>query len=103
MADVKTISISTKQPGSLSVILRHAFIWSFLVGAEAASHLLFGGSWVIDVMILTALILLIAHQASNQSGMSVAMTPAEVRLWVAAGMPNDIKSWRLNRNLAESA
>jgi len=103
MADVKTIGVSTKQTGVVTMFFRHVVIWGFLVGAEAGSHLWFGGSWVIDMMILTALVLFVINMATKKSGMAVEMTPAEIRLWVAAGMPNDIKEWRTNRKLASVA
>ncbi len=103
MADVKSINISTKQTGVVVMALRHTVIWTFLVGAEAGSHLWFGGSWVIDMMIITALVLFVINMATKASGMAVEMTPAEIRLWVAAGMPDDIKDWRASRKLTQAA
>lgn len=104
MADANSINISTREDGSnLKLIGRHAIIWTFLVGAEAASHLLFGGSWVIDMMVIVALIAWCAAQVSKQTGLSVQMTRPELREWVAAGMPSDIKQWRVDRKLSRIA
>lgn len=94
MADVTQIKIVTKMPGNIALFVRQALIWGYLVGAEAASHLLFGGSWIIDLMVLASLILIVTKHATQTAGMAPSMTKAEIRLWVAAGMPNDIAAWR---------
>lgn len=104
MAEVKTINVdSSPREGTIRVAWRHAVIWTYLVGAEGVSHLWFGGSWVIDMMILTGLIAMIFGQVSKFAGTRVSMTPAEIRLWVAAGMPLDVKTWKESRKLHEVA
>ena len=103
MAEVKSISIDTKPPGTFRIAARHAIIWSYLIGTEAASHLWFGGSWVVDLMIVTMLVLFVIQFAMKSGGYTVSMTKSEIRLWVHAGMPDDVKAWRANRKLTEVA
>lgn len=104
MAETKSINVSTMKPaGNIKLIFRHCMLWGFLVGAEAAAHLLFGGSWVIDIIVLTVVALFVVSQVSKSAGFSVEMTKAELRLWVAAGMPDDIKQWRADQKLAKAA
>ena len=103
MSDVKTIDIYTKPSSTWRIMLRHIVIWCYLVGAEAVSHIWFGGSWVIDSMVLIGLVALVSGGIMREAGMRVEMTTAEIRLWVAAGMPLDIKQWRVDRKRHEAA
>lgn len=94
MADIKTITIYTKPPGSFRIAIRQTIIWGFLIGAEFLSHRLVGGSWVIDLMVLAGAVGLIINMVGRSWGWSAEMTPGEIRLWVAAGMPQDVKRWK---------
>jgi hypothetical protein len=91
-ADTIKIDLSPA-PGIFRVALRHAILWSYLVGAEFASHYLFGGSWVIDLMILVIMCAFVTVGIRKEVGLSVKMTKPEIKLWVASGMPGDIKEW----------
>jgi hypothetical protein len=95
MTDVTDIKIDPiGNPTSLRIFINHAIFWGYLVFAETASHLLIGGSWVIDIMILVSLSLFVAGVISKSVGAMVTMSPDEIRRWVDSGMPRDIKSWR---------
>lgn len=102
MAETLLISVDEKPIGIPRFFFRHTIVWSYLVGAEGISHLWFGGSWVVDLMIVFGMCAIFARWVSRDN-LSVKMTRAEVRLWVAAGMPKDIKEWRANRALKEVA
>ncbi len=104
MMDVSTIRVDPDpNPSTFRLAIRHTMIWGYLIGAEASSHLLFGGSWVIDVMVLTSTIMWIVGKAFKESGSTVAMSPAEIRRWVTAGMPRDIKHWRELQKISGAA
>lgn len=92
----------TKPVSTFTFVFRQAVVWSFMVASEAAAHLWFGGSWVIDIMILVVLGLLITNYARRGIESLCPMTKPELRLWVAAGMPDDVKAWRDARR-AEAA
>jgi hypothetical protein len=94
MVETKTIDVNFKQWGALRLALHNAIVWGYLVGAEGVSHVWFGGSWVVDAMIIVALISILITTTAKKTGASVRLTPAEIRLWVAAGMPGDIKAWQ---------
>lgn len=104
MADVKIIKVDTQQGwGTIRVAWHHTVIWTYLVGAEGISHIWFGGSWVIDMMIIAGLFTIGAGQIAKSSGTTVSLTLPEIRLWVAAGMPLDVKAWKDARKLHEVA
>lgn len=94
MANAVSISIETKPPGTIKLAIRQIITWTCLVAAEGISHVWFGGSWVIDIMVIGIFFLTLYAVVARQSGMSVKMTPDEVRRWVMAGMPGDVKQWR---------
>jgi hypothetical protein len=97
MAEVKTITVWTdmiKRPGIVSIGARQIVFWSCLVGAEAASHLLFGGSFVIDIIIIAIVAMVSVSQIQKMSGYRFDMTQDEIKRWAADGAPLDILAWR---------
>lgn len=97
MTQVKYIQVSTHHRTSFGLVIRHAIFWSFLVATEAAAHMLFGGSWAIDVIVIAAVIGLLIALHQDRSGRSASMTKQEIAAWVAIGMPDDIQLWRQSR------
>ncbi|RWF52046.1 MAG: hypothetical protein EOS50_26060 [Mesorhizobium sp.] len=95
MSDVRQISVAPKPRLSRS-ILGHTAFWCFLVGATGISRLWFGGAWTIDVIVLL-LALLGGYTIATVSGAVVNMFKGETADWVKAGMPDDIKAWRICR------
>jgi len=94
MADVRTITLVERAPSLFRTTVRQGIAWGFLVGAAGLSRMWFGGAWIVDMMILVAMVLLVTGAALRESGNSVKMTPDELRRWVDAGMPNDVGRWR---------
>jgi hypothetical protein len=97
MAEVRTIRMianSGKSIGPVRSLWNNVVFWTFLVGAEGISRMWFGGSWVIDVMIVTVVAVWATTTSVRSAQVEVNMTPAEIRRWVAAGMPLEIKEWR---------
>jgi len=98
MAEVKTITVWTdsqiKRPGTIVGAAKQVVFWGCLVGAEAASHLLFGGSWVVDVIVLAAAMLVVADRIGRLSGFKFDMSQNEIKRWAADGAPLDVKAWR---------
>lgn len=100
MAEVKTITVWTenqmkaKRPGIIIGTIKQVVFWSCLVGAEAASHLIFGGSWVVDIIVLSAVLLLVADKVSKLGGFKFDMTQDEIKRWAADGAPFDVQAWR---------
>lgn len=103
MAEVRTINVYTNGPKLLTITARQTVIWVYLICAEAVSHLWFGGSWVIDLIVLVGLVMVATNSVMRQTGYSAEMTSAELRLWVAAGTPLDVKEWQAQRKLHEVA
>lgn len=75
-------------------IFGHIMFWATLIAAAGTSRLLFGGSWVIDVLILVITLVVVVMLAREMSGYSVDLTNEQIAAWVAAGQPDDIKAWR---------
>jgi hypothetical protein len=76
--------------------LNYSATWGYLVVAEAVSHAWFGGSWIIDLMIVIGMFGLVRtlyHPEEN-----IVMSHSDVRAWVKAGMPDDIMEWRRSEN-----
>jgi hypothetical protein len=97
MAEVRTIRVITneeKPTGMVTQFIRQAMFWSFLVGAEGGSRMWFGGSWVVDVMIVALVITWMITMIVRSTQVEVRMTPSEIRRWVGAGMPLQVKEWR---------
>jgi hypothetical protein len=97
MPEVRTIRVITnfdKPTGSVRLFFNQLMFWGFLVGAEGGSRMWFGGSWVIDVMVVTLVIMAAIAMSTKTLQIEAKMTTAEIRRWVAAGMPLDIKEWR---------
>ena len=84
----RVIHINAEPPTSpIWSATRTVFSFVVLIGAEGASHWLFGGSWVIDLIILVAIGTYIADRVTKANGWSADMAPEEIRDWVADGMP----------------
>lgn len=93
MTDTKldTITIIYNQRTS---IVRRTLPWIYLVGSEGISHWWFGGSWVIDLLVLVGLIVILHNMFQESAGAKVNMTVAEIQRWAAHGCPLDIAMWR---------
>jgi len=106
MGDVETIRVdadTSGRTGAIKAAIKQAIFWSYLVCAEAVSHLWFGGSWIIDLIILIFLFIFALSRIEKFSGSTVCMTRDELRMWVAAGMPSDVKEWRARQKLVDAA
>lgn len=76
---VEEITVIAKPLGRIHRLVIITIGLSFLVGTEATAHLLFGGSWVVDLVILVALVTMLMGQAKIYQGGMVGMTKAEIR------------------------
>lgn len=95
MSEVRTIQVVTTKPTSTPMmIVRQFVLWAYLIGAEAVSHIWFGGSWVVDIMVIVLMFVYGYGKYSTGQGFSVEMTSADIKKWVADGMPPDIKEWK---------
>lgn len=102
MAEVKKITVVTAPLApAWRMFVRHAMLWTFLVGAEGASHTWFGGSWVVDFLVMAMLVMWVSSRVAADCGSAVEMTTSELRDWVQAGMPPDVRSWRASMKLCE--
>lgn len=94
MVDARSITLSTESYGAFRFALRQTVIWTYLIAAEWGSHYLFGGSWVIDLMVIVMMVMAGILVGIRKTGWSVETTPTELKRWVNAGMPPDFASWR---------
>lgn len=89
----ETITISQSTTTLPAVIVRHVLVWGFLIGAAGLSRVWFGGAWIIDLTILFLLIGWLIGVAKRELGKHVEITYEELRQWVLAGQPRDIREW----------
>lgn len=67
--------------------------WGMLVGAIGVSKAWFAGSWVVDLIALFFALMAVVAFGMRSGGTSVWLTRPQLRLWVDAGMPDDVKAW----------
>jgi hypothetical protein len=95
MSEVRMIRLIQHEPtSSVRLFFNQLMFWGFLVGTEGFSRMWFGGSWVVDVMLIVVVIVWGITMSVRATGVEVNMTTAEIRRWVAAGTPRDVKEWR---------
>lgn len=94
MTATTQIEIRRKALHPVTRMLALAIVIAAFVGAIGVSRVWFGGAVVIDLLILMLIGFLCVSIARNVSGEAVTMTPGELRLWVAADMPDNIRDWR---------
>ncbi|SEG64355.1 hypothetical protein [Bosea lathyri] len=93
MPDTKTIS--TQMPGSKTARwLRFVAFWIVIVAAFGFSKQWFGGSWVIDLIVLLLVALTTTSGVRSVLGYTADLTREQITAWVAAGQPADVKAWK---------
>lgn len=90
---VRYISVG-RQVGAVRLAARQVVVWSPMVIVEGASHAWFGGSWVIDVIVLVMFFMMLATNKILKAGLGVDVTKQQLRDWIADGMPDDLAGWK---------
>lgn len=94
MARVEEIKVVTNSPPAWRGYLRIVILFSLLTAAAAVPRILFGGAWIIDLIILVFLLVILYMWGRTQEGKDVRMSVEELQLWAQDGCPLDIKEWR---------
>jgi len=74
-----------------------AIVWGFCLFTEAVSHLMFSSSWVVDDLVLSVVGTWIVLAVMYGANKTIIMDHEEIRQWVDAGMPDDVRAWRQQR------
>lgn len=93
MSDATVVSVSNYNT-TIKVLINNIIFWSFILISVGGSKLLFGGSWVIDILVLLSAISWFCFTGLKIKGYSVSITKEENAKWVEAGMPDDVKAWK---------
>lgn len=92
------VNIAEKQISFARKVLNALVFWSIPVAAIGLSKVWFGGSWVIDILVFTLLVMIVIVFVAKQTGTIVEMSRDEARAWFEDGMPRDVKGWKERRN-----
>lgn len=88
------IIVVQKHTNKAVLLLTQAVFWGLLVGAVGVNRVWFGGSLLIE-LIATVLTIAMAIKIFHRAvGIEVAMTPTELRSWLAIGAPKNVQAWR---------
>lgn len=98
MADARVLRVLTGPAETVRPTIRHIVFWVIIVVAVGLSRVWFGGALVVDFAALMLACLWLFGKITESDGFAVRMTRTEIRDWVAAGMPADVKAWREARN-----
>lgn len=101
MNTTQEITVITKPRGNVWLFTKQFIIWSYLVLAEGVAHWWFGGSWIIDLMVLISLVGILSLKVLGMTGRGVVMTKDEIRAWVQSGMPDNVVEWRASERAVE--
>jgi hypothetical protein len=69
----------------------------FLSGVIAFSRWLFGGSLLLEVLAFVLFLMIVSSMHKHDAGKSAKMTRTEIKDWVDAGCPENIKEWKAQR------
>lgn len=94
MANTNTITIVISRPRQM---LMPILFWGSLLGAEWFTRWAFGGSFLVDCIVLIGIIAGLSMLGIAKSGLSVAMDRRELKRWVDDGMPRDVQAWRASK------
>lgn len=98
MSNVREIKINTLSSGvKIPVIAQQVVFWSITLGALLVSERLFGGHWVTDVIALMFSFFWLLAMGNRLTGSTVFLTKPEIKAWVDAGMPDDVKAWKASQ------
>jgi len=83
---IYTVVVRSTTTGEL--VFRALLVCLILIGGSGISHLYWGGSWIIDIMLVITM-LAVTSGVSQHSEREARMTPDQLRNWVLDGMPDD--------------
>lgn len=94
MPDVAKITVVQKRQNRFISILILTTFWIILIGAIGISRTWLGGSFIVEAIAAVFSVAVLVAMAKHNIGIEVTMTPAELRQWLDAGSPADVKEWR---------
>ena len=98
MADARVVRVLTGSAEPVWPTIRHIVFWVIIVVAVGLSRVWFGGAFIVDFAAFMLACLWLFGKITESDGFAVRMTRTEMRDWVSAGMPEDVKSWQEARN-----